>query len=388
MKKVFLILLSVFSVLLFVSCGSKPAAEEKKPEAPVVETPAEEPEVVDEEISSQLDAEAQAELIAKIEDARKAAIEAGAEQTAPDQLKKIDDYYESVKNSDISSKADDLIARYKLLEDYTKAKSAKSEIDDNNFASYAQSNYDRGLASLEKVENAFSNDTDLDASISESATDAYSNFNSVLLTAYKRLAKDERSAAYEAKKNADSVKAGVAQKERYKAAAEDFKSGDSLYSMQNPKKAIEKYTSAKDEFNALYEEVSVKRAEAQAAIEAAKKRVAESAQMAESADAKAPITEPVEGIEDADTVLLEADNYEDPATAEVDIAAEIDDDGNAIEETPVVEDLANENAEDVSVEETKNEGSEALEEADDVENVENAEAEPVEAEAVDAAEEE
>ena len=380
MKKVFLILLSVFSVLLFVSCGSKPAVEEKKPEAPVVEEPVEEPTEEPEVAEAEIDAEAEAELIAKIEDARKAAIEAGAEQTAPDQLKKVDDYYESVKNSDISSKANDIIARYKLLEDYTKAKSAKDEIDANNFASYAQSNYDRGLASLEKVENAFANDADLDASISESAADAYSNFNSVLVTAYKRLAKDERSAAYEAKKKADSVKAGVAQKERYKAAAESFQNGDSLYSMQNPKKAIEKYTSAKDEFNALYEEVSVKRAEALAAIEEAKKRVAESAQFAESADVKAPITEPVEGIEDADAVLLEVDNYEDPAAAEVDIAADIDDDGNAIEEAPAVE--------DVPVEQTENEGSEAVEEADDVENVENAEAEPAEAEAVDAAEEE
>ena len=45
---------------------------------------------------------------------------------------------------------------------------------------------------------------------------------------------------------------------------------------------------------------------------------------AEEADIKAPITEKVEGIEDEDAVLLEADNYEDPEEAEADIAEELD----------------------------------------------------------------
>ena len=62
------------------------------------------------------------------------------------------------------------------------------------------------------------------------------------------------------------------------------------------------------------------------AIEEAKKRVAESQKFAEEADVKAPITEPVEGIEDEDAVLLEEDDYEDPEAAEADIAEELEDD--------------------------------------------------------------
>ena len=72
-------------------------------------------------------------------------------------------------------------------------------------------------------------------------------------------------------------------------------------------------------------DVSAKRAAAAAAIEEAKKRVAESEKFAEEADVKAPITEQVEGIEDEDAVLLEADDYEDPEDAEVEIAEELED---------------------------------------------------------------
>ena len=240
-------------------------------------------------------------------------------------MQDVDNLYASLNGSLSEEDAESIIARYNLLTDYIKAKDAKDEIDENGFASYAQNNYDKGVESLAFVEETFASSSELNSDVFDKAKDAYSNFNTVLTIAYKKLAKEERSAAYEAKKTADSVKAGVAQKERYNAAAEDFKTGDSLYSMQSPKKALEKYRTSRNEFNALYEEVSVKRAAAQAAIDEAKRRVAESAEYAEVADEKAPITEPVEGIEEEDAVLLEADDYENPEEAEADISETIED---------------------------------------------------------------
>ncbi len=335
MKKVFLTLLSIFTVLFFISCGSKPAAEETEPEAPIVEEVAENDGLDD-----------AASLQEKIENARNEAIAAGAEEKAPEHLQDVDNLYASLNGSVSEEDAEKIIARYNLLTDYIKAKDAKEEIDENGFASYAQNNYDKGLESLTFVEETFSSSSEINSEVFEKAKDAYSNFNTVLTVAYKKLAKEERSAAYEAKKSADSVKAGVAQKERYGTAAEDFKSGDSLYSMQSPKKALEKYTSAKNEFNALYEEVSEKRAAAQAAIDEAKRRVAEAAEYAEVADEKAPITEPVEGIEEEDTVLLEADNYENPEEAEADISETIDDDLEEAEEAEVVDEEIAEDGEE------------------------------------------
>ena len=102
--------------------------------------------------------------------------------------------------------------------------------------------------------------------------------------------------------------------------------------VQHPTYIKEKYESATTKFKYLYTDVAEKRAAAQAAIDEAKKRVAESEKFAEEADIKAPITEQVEGIEDEDAVLLEADDYEDPEDAEVEIAEEIEDEYVEVEE--------------------------------------------------------
>lgn len=308
MKKSLLFLLSIFTLLVFVSCGSKPEAETTTPEAPVVE-----------EITGELSAE---ELLAKIDEARNKAIEAGAEEKAPKQLQEIDDYYNSIKDNNKTIIADGLkiAGLYNFLTDYISAKDAKQEIDDNNFAGYAQNNYKIGCDKLAAVEKAYEDVNNMNENDALNAQEARANFLTVLTVAYKKLAKEERSLAYAEKKNADSVKAGVAQKTRYKAAVANFQKGDQLYAMQAAKKAIDSYKSAKVEFAALYKEVGEKRAAAQAAIDAAKKAVEESNNFAANADEEAPITGEVAGIEAEDTVLLEDDNYADPEEAEIDVA--------------------------------------------------------------------
>ena len=291
MKKVLLVLFSVFTVLFFISCGSKPAPEEPEPEAPVVEENVEPETPVTDEIdntdepeTNQLSEEELAALIAKIDEAREFAIQAGAEKNAPDLLKSIDEIYAKAKEENLQDNADSLILKYSVLADYAKAKNAKIEIDENNLARFAQKNYDDGVSFLQKVEEVLSNPDSIDSNAQKNAESAYSNFNNVITVAYKRMAKDQRNLAYESKVKADSVKAGVSQKERYKEAADNFKSGDTLYSMQSPKKALEKYKMAEKQFAELFEEVSEKRAAAQAAIEAAKRKVQESSQFAEQAD--------------------------------------------------------------------------------------------------------
>ena len=321
MKKVLLVLFSVFTILFFISCGSKPAPEEVEPEAPVVD----ETDNTIEPETEQLSEEELAALIAKIDEAREVAILAGAEKNAPDLLNSIDGIYEKAKEENLQDNADSLILKYSILASYAKAKNAKIEIDENNLSGFAQKNYDEGVICLQKVEEALANIEEIEQNAQKDAESAYSNFTNVITIAYKKLAKEQRNLAYEAKVKSDSVRAGVSQKERYKEAADNFKSGDTLYSMQSPKKALEKYELAAQQFIELYEEVSEKRAAAQAAIEAAKRKVQESSQFAEQADEESPITEKLDGIEDADTVLLEEDDYENPEDAEADISEDIDD---------------------------------------------------------------
>ncbi len=327
MKKVVYIFLSIFTLLFFISCGSKPAAEEETPEAPQV---TEEVDNLSENIEDEglSDAEKLAQLIEQVNDARQSAIDAGADRNCPDQMDMLDNLLAGLKDSDDpDAAAKSIIDRYNLLATYSKAVDAKDEIDENGYESYAQNNYDRGVDYLDKVDEAFEADSaDFDKTVFVNAENALKEFNTVINVAYKKIAKEEREAALEAKRDADSVKAGVARKAEYKEAADLIQSGDSLYAMQNAKKAAEKYVEANEQFTYLFEDVSEKRAEAEAAIEEAKRRVAESKKFAEEADVKAPITEQVEGIEDEDAVLLEADDYDDPEDAEVEIAEELEDD--------------------------------------------------------------
>lgn len=331
MKKVFLFFLSVFAIFL-ISCGSKPAPEVKEePTAPVIQ---EEPKEETVEVDEFSDEDYQ-KLITQIEQARELAIQTGADKNSPDIFNSIDEFYESLKadKNELSKNGEQIIARYELLSNYQKAKSAKEEIEENSFEFYAQNNYDEGVELLTKVEEFYASTNQIDESIKKAAKDSYSNFNTVLITAYKRIAKDEREVAFQSKLNADSVKAGVSRKTEYNAAVESFKSGDSSYSMQNPKRAIEHYIVANEQFTSLYEDVSKKRAAAQKAIEEAKKRVQESEQIAINADNDVPLktSDDIDGIEDEDTILLEEDDYENPEDAEIEIAENID--GEIVEES-------------------------------------------------------
>ena len=99
---------------------------------PVEETEEPEQEAVDEEAEL-------AALLEKIDSARNAAIEAGAQEAAPDLLKKVDEYLEKCKaDGTLKENAADIIARYELLSNLVKAQQAKKEIDENDFAQYDQ----------------------------------------------------------------------------------------------------------------------------------------------------------------------------------------------------------------------------------------------------------
>jgi len=389
MKKIVVTAFSAFLILSFISCGSKPAPEEtKEPEAPVVTE-----EVVVEEVEETVEPVDNSLVLQNVDDARNLAVESGAEESAADLLKSVDDLFAQIKakseeGQDVSKEAADIANRYSAIASYVKAKNTKQKIDDENLSSFAQSTYDEGCTVYAELETMFTNSEVTGEQLLEQATKAYTCFNSVLNIAYKQIAKDERSAAFVEKKNADSVKAGVAQKEKYNEAVELFKKGDTLYSMQNPEKAYENYKSSKEIFAAVYAEVSEKRAEAQKAIDEAKKRVAESAALANEADLNSPITEKVDGIEEEETVLLEEETFADPTQAEADLPETLDGEKEeVVEETTALEEENTEEAAEEEVIETEISEEEAAEEElveAEISEEENSEAEePVEAEVVE-----
>jgi len=385
MKRTFLITLSVFTALTLFSCKSKPEPEAEPKEAPV-ETVEEdkEPEeptlkqadktskegAVKVEITDESVTVDNTVALSKIEDSRKAAVEAGAEEFAAEQLKILDDLYNELKSkeTDVTDAAKELVSRYETLTNYIKAKSIKQKIDTNDLANFDRANYDKGTDNLVVVETAYAANDATSEEIIKAADAAYSCFNKVYIAAYKKLAKDERVLALEAKKNADSVKAGVSRKSEYSEATKVFQEGDSLYAMQSPEKALARYTSAKETYTVLFNEVSEKRAAAQKAIEEAKRRVAESELFAEQADENVPITEPVEGIEEEDTVLLEADEYENPEDAVIEVSETLDGEEESSDESlekSEIKESENEEFDDAEAEEDDSDESEDDEDSEE-----------------------
>lgn len=312
MKKFVLCALSAFLILSFVSCGSDPTNDDDNTEAPVVT----------------LD---NATILETVENARKLALESGAEENAADKLEAIDKLFEDIKakaedeKNDISKDGEDVADRYLALAGYLTAKDAKEKIDGTDMISIVQSLYDEGCAALAELEELYNDPDATGAQLLAKATTASTSLNTALAAIYKKIAKDERDAAMASKKNADSVKAGVSMKTKYNEAVSNFKTGDSLFSMQNPAKAYDNYKAAKELFDELFEEVSAKREAALRAIEEAKKAVTETETFAEEADVQAPITGPVEGIEEEDAVLLEEETYADPSEAEAELPENPDD---------------------------------------------------------------
>lgn len=296
--------LAAFS-LIFASCASKPKVEETKP---AVE-PAEEKV---EQVVEQPEAE---ETPAVVEEDNSAALEA------------------------------DEAARKSSVEEYEKAKALKSRIDELGFASYDQVSYDAGSKSLSDFESLKDSENASGAELLSLSKDAYGKFANVLNKAYKQLAKEARTKAFAAKKDADSVKAGAAAKADYNKAADEFKAGDTNYSMQNCESAYGHYVTSESLFKSVFNTVSERRAAAQKAIDEAKAKVEAARQYALNADQEKPLTdENTEGIEAEDAVLLEEDSYTAPETLEAEIPEEIADfegDGN-IEENPYVAPAAEE----------------------------------------------
>ena len=340
MKKYLFLLLSTVTILSFISCGSTPTAEpetKKEPPkveepAPVVEETAPEPEPAAEDFSKSNE-----ELLSKADAARQKAIDAGAEKYFPEVLAADDSFYDSVKgelkdnpSADYSSKLNEVITRYEALATACMAKELKQKADELGLS---DADAEKALSDFEGSDNG--------ADMQANAEKALSAYSALLLKQLAAMAKTERNAALEAKKNADSVKAGVAKKDEYTSASNTFKKADSDFVTKNLEGAYKGYRSAKITFTNLYETIKEKRAAAQAAIERAKQRVAEAENYTIEADSIAPIQGEVAGIEKEDAVLLEADDFANPEDAVIDVegteeakeAAAIDEEINSAAES-------------------------------------------------------
>lgn len=310
--------------LFFVSCGSTPTAEENLDFDPTqTETQAEGP--VQETVQEAADFSASNQaLLEGAEKARQAAVEADAQKYYPQKFDETDKWYVEVKNkvssdskADCSSDIKDVTDKFNALAKASLARSMKDRADELGFAGEDKDSYGRGQKALEEYDALAANSGS--SELLAKADEAFNAYSQLMLKGFKAFAGRERNAALEAKKNADSVKAGVAKKEEYKKASDNFKAADSDYVTKNIESAYRGYKSAKEIYTELYETVSKNRAAAQEAIERAKQKVAEAESYSSEADSIAPIEGEVAGIEKEDAVLLESDNLANPDDAVINV---------------------------------------------------------------------
>lgn len=259
------------------------------------------------------------ELVAKAEESRAKAVAAGAETYYADQLKITDEMLLAAKESGDKEKVKDVDNRYLALEKASQTKALKSKIEELGFADSNRVAYDAAGKLYDDLEKAIQEGAD-GLTMYKSAEIAYGAYYAIYYDSFKKLASQEREAALAQKKNADSVKAGVARKDEYKAYAKLIQDGDNHFVTKAPDKAYESYKEAKEKFEALFNDVSEKRAEAQRRIEEAKAKVKDVEQFAGEADDVAPLgEEKVDGIEEKDAVLLEEETFANPEDAVIDV---------------------------------------------------------------------
>ena len=317
MRKVVMMICSAMLIFFCISCGSKPAPEEPEKPAPVVETPKPEPEPAPAKVDN-------GAALKGIDDARKLALDAGVKDYEPEKLQAIDALYDKIKaksdnGEDISADSKDLADRYAALTAYVKACQVNEDIDDSDMVDLAEAMYDKGYEELLAYEDLFNDPNSTGKAQLEKANSANTTLIAVYAIIFKQMTKDARADALLSKKDAESVRAQIAQKDKYNKAVDLFKKGDSAYTMMAYTRAYDNYIDATDLFDEMYDDIAEKRAAAQKKIEEAKLKVKESEDYALQADKKAPMKTKLEGIEDEDAVLLEEDDYEDPSKAEADL---------------------------------------------------------------------
>lgn len=328
MKKNYKLLILMFTLvpIVFASCASKQKAQDIPPEpkveevkAPVVEKEEPKPEVVKPEAPKPDPLLAELKLFqgqnGKVNKARKKAVELGADkayaelfQVSENLKQKADSDAQAGSYKDAIAKYNEAIIRYDTLSNLMNAAALRAEIETNNFARYSPTDYvEAERFSINTVDHYR-----LDHKMAkESSEDTLKLYKKVAAKGYFEFTKTAKNTAKEYKDDCDSIKVSRSRKEDYNKAVITYNRGKSAADKSDYKEAYKSYNEAAKLFAKLYEEVSLRRAEAEKAMADAALRQQESSDLALEADKEAPLTEAGEGFSEGE---LELQNLSTPQT--------------------------------------------------------------------------
>lgn len=293
--------------ILFSACSSTPQVEQQSEPEPPIEQPEPVTETPPEQTDNSFSQKNQAGF-EQIEQARTAAIAAGAQELYPKEFDQADSRYEALKqkdteNTDLTEEIQDITDLYRSLELAAQAKKMQKEINEQQFPDIDAERLalaDKALSELSELYRMQA----AGAQALAKAQEAYDTYASLLLTEYTRLLTDIRNKVLNKKKEADSIKSAVADKENYEQAMTVFTAADENAQSGKFQDAKSGYETAYELFCEVYDRVLAKRQAAAAAIERAKQKADEVEQYATEADLITPI--PKEDVADRSVLEQEA----------------------------------------------------------------------------------
>ncbi|UTC63173.1 hypothetical protein E4O05_04570 [Treponema sp. OMZ 787] len=321
-----LILMSVILPIFFASCTSNQKAKDIPPEPKVEEVKA--PEVKPEEPKADVvkpEAPKPDPLLAelklfqgpngKVSKARKKAVELGADKSYSE-LFQVSEALRQKADSDAQAgnykaaiaKYNEAVIRYETLSNLMNISALRNEIENYNFGRYSPTDYvEAERFSINTIDHYR-----LDHKMAkESSEDALKLYKKVAAKGYLEFTKTAKDTAKEYKEDCDSIKAARSRKEDYNKAVRTYNQGKVSADRSDYKEAYKSYNEAAKLFAKLYEEVSLRRAEAEKAMAEAAMRQQESSDLALEADKEAPLTEAGEGFSEGE---LNLQNLSTPQT--------------------------------------------------------------------------
>ncbi|MGF7109745.1 hypothetical protein [Treponema pedis] len=318
MKKGNKIIITVFIAfaVLFSACKStpetkpaaKPEPEAVKPESEMTEKPAEEKmESAEDTEKARLLAELEKVRDGRLKAARETAVELGADNDYPDKFSEASAVETNAANDtengnlkEAIDKYNEAADRYETLSNLMKASSFRNEIEEYGFARFSAEDY----VEAERLSINALDHYELDYKMAkETSEDALKLYESIANKGYFEFTKIAKDEAKEHKADCDSIKVARSRTEDYNAAVRLFNEGKAMAEEGNYRASFYAYNKSGEGFKTLYNEVSAKRAEAEAAMAEAARKQEESSALALEADKEAPLTEAGEGFSDGELDL-------------------------------------------------------------------------------------
>ena len=228
---------------------------------------------------------------------REEAVAAGADEYFPEELAYADEcavdavvyYNEQGTQEELEADVENFTYVYKAFYEASEAANVYIRIVENDFQSYDRNGFAAAEKATDELEDLAYSDADGKALYTKAA-EVHAAYNKVVANAFKKKSDAVRSEYLAIKKDADGIKANVADKQGYAGAETRMKNAEAIFARMSYEAAFSEYSAAKEAMSSVYESVLEKRNAAIEALERGRARAEELSILAAQADIIAPLS--------------------------------------------------------------------------------------------------